>query len=193
MTKAKRKKIAEEMFRDRFAQHIDHDDYVEWVESILKKHLAPGIKASSAKGKGRDAQQWLRDRIRTILSFYWELHDPDHVNSIGMGQSGMDILLSPTAKKVFPFAFEVKNQDKIGFWPVVAQAKANASNLFPAIMFKKNRTEPWIAVQAEVFLGIWNLLSEEFWSKMTNIDHDMMFNLKSSIKEYNEQLSKKES
>jgi len=191
ITKAKRDKILNQIVTECKAEF-----YRAEIEAILKKNLAPGKTASSAKAKGRRAQQWLRDRLRTILKSVWyaELRDPDHVHSIGMGQSGADIVLSPTAKGVFPFACEVKNTEKIGFWPTVRQAEANRGNQLPLIMFAKNRTKPWIAVEAEVFLAMYGNLAQ-YLQSYGHMHHDnrlpdMLTELQDMIKEINEQIQK---
>ena len=38
-----------------------------------------------------------------------------------MGESGEDIQLSPAARKLIPFAFECKNQEKLNIWESLKQ------------------------------------------------------------------------
>ena len=40
-----------------------------------------------------------------------------------MGDSGEDILLSPAARKLFPFSVECKNQEKLNIWSSLEQAE----------------------------------------------------------------------
>ena len=163
ITKAKRDKIRKEILdllwdipgaeegRRGFAR--------DGIDKILKAQLSPGLKPSSAKGKGRRAQQWLRDRFLSHLSFVHHMDHPDHVRSTPMGVSGEDLQISPTARQYLPFACEIKNSERIGFWPTVKQAEANANGNVPLILFTKNRTDPWIAVPAEAFLAIYELMA----------------------------------
>lgn len=53
----------------------------------------------------------IRDALRAIGAQYG-LVDGD-IESTGMGQSGVDILLSPAARKVFPLDVEAKNCEKL--------------------------------------------------------------------------------
>jgi len=63
----------------------------------------------SRKSKGRRLQQFVRDMI---LENFDHL-EPDDVRSTSMGAGGEDVLLSPAARKVFPFSVECKNVEKI--------------------------------------------------------------------------------
>ena len=67
------------------------------------------MKTRSAKNKGKRLQNDVRD---LILETFTEL-EPDDVRSTTMGDSGEDILLSPAARKLFPFSVECKNQEKL--------------------------------------------------------------------------------
>ena len=60
-----------------------------------------------------------------ILETFKEL-EPDDVRSTTMGDSGEDILLSPEARKLFPFAVECKNQERLNIWDSLSQAEWNA-------------------------------------------------------------------
>lgn len=74
-----------------------------------------------------------------------------------MGVSGEDLLLSPGARSHFPFAPECKNQEKVGFWPTVRQAVANAGKHIPLIVFAKNHTQSWIAIPADAWFAMLHL------------------------------------
>ena len=67
------------------------------------------MKPRSAKAKGRALQNLVRDRI---LEVFPQL-EKDDVQCAIMGQSGIDIKLSPAARKLFPYSIECKNQQKI--------------------------------------------------------------------------------
>ncbi len=68
------------------------------------------MRTSSAKAKGRRLQQKVRD---LILETFSELEEDD-VRSTSMGASGEDVLLSPLARKKFPFSVECKNVEAFG-------------------------------------------------------------------------------
>ena len=109
------------------------------------------MRTSSAKAKGRRLQDSVRD---LILEHYPSL-EPDDVQCAIMGQSGTDIKLSPAAKRLFPYAVECKNQEKINIWASLDQAKENASNgQTPLLVFKKNRTESYVAMKLDDFIKL---------------------------------------
>jgi len=188
ITKAKRDKIAKEILEYADIHFDDTEIGREIVEDeihkILKKHLAPGLKPSSAKGKGRRQQQWLQKRLLQIMANLPTgiPYDEDHIRSTPMGVSGEDLQLSPTARKLFPFAFECKNSERIGFWPTVEQAVANAGRYIPVILFGKNRSENWIALPAKVWLRMleslaWMLRDDEYQTEETILDYLEMHGL----------------
>ncbi|MCK9430604.1 MAG: hypothetical protein M0R17_11450 [Candidatus Omnitrophica bacterium] len=110
------------------------------------------MNTAGRKAKGRKLQQTTRDLIRE--TFINEL-EPDDVQSIGMGQQGMDIQLSPAAQKLFPFAIECKNQEKVNVMNAIEQAISNTKKgMIPAVVFKKNGIKPWITIPFDVFMEI---------------------------------------
>ena len=99
------------------------------------------IKRRSAKNKGRQGQA----EIAKKLQDYFGMEESDFM-STPSSVTGMDIMLSSKAKKVFPFAVEVKRTEKINIHEAWRQAKANATEeLNPLLVFRKNRDE-WKAV-----------------------------------------------
>jgi len=109
------------------------------------------MKSSSAKGKGRRLQQEVRD---LLLETFKSL-EPDDVRSTGMGQSGVDIQLSPAAKKQIPFSIECKNQEGISIWACMAQAEKNVlPKTFPTLVFKRNRSKTYACLELETFIKI---------------------------------------
>lgn len=79
------------------------------------------IKTSSCKAKGRLLQQWIK---KTIIELF-DLEEGD-VESRSMGAAGIDVLLSPAARKKFPVSIESKNTVKPPAQAEIKQAKANA-------------------------------------------------------------------
>jgi|TARA_R100000030_G_scaffold91677_1_gene76908 hypothetical protein len=112
------------------------------------------MKTRSAKNKGKRLQNDVRD---LILETFAEL-EPDDVRSTTMGDSGEDILLSPAARKLFPFATECKNQERLNIWESLEQAESNAGQHIPLVVFKRNRSKTYISMEIN---DLMRLLSEK--------------------------------
>lgn len=67
-----------------------------------------------------------------------------------MGTQGEDILLSPAARKVWPFYTEVKNVEALNIHKAIAQASGKGRP--PAVVFRKNATPLFIAIPLDVYL-----------------------------------------
>jgi hypothetical protein len=108
------------------------------------------MKASSAKGKGRRLQNYLRDKL---YDYFPSLRDGDIKGAV-MGESGEDIKLSPAAKDLIPYSFECKNQERLNIWESLSQAEGNADDRIPVLIFKRNRTKTYAAIDVEAFLQL---------------------------------------
>ena len=108
------------------------------------------MKPRSAKNKGKRLQNKVRD---LILEKFNQL-EPDDVRSITMGDSGEDILLSPAARRLFPFSVECKNQEKLNIWESYSQAVQNCNDYEPVVVIKRNNHKPLVVVDAEYFVGL---------------------------------------
>ena len=108
------------------------------------------MKPRSAKNKGKRLQNKVRD---LILEKFNQL-EPDDVRSVTMGESGEDILLSPAARKLFPFSTECKNQEKLNIWSSLEQAETNSGKHIPIVIFKRNRTKTYVALEFEKLLKL---------------------------------------
>lgn len=106
------------------------------------------MKPSSAKRKGRRLQQWVRNRLLTLVP---TLGDNDVV-SRSSGAGGTDLILSPAAFARFPFAVECKNVEQLNVWAAYAQAEANCDGGMPLVVISRNRKAPLVVVDAEWFL-----------------------------------------
>ena len=106
------------------------------------------MKPRSAKNKGKRLQNKVRD---LILEKFNQL-EPDDVRSVTMGESGEDILLSPAARKLFPFSTECKNQEKLNIWSSLEQAETNSGKHIPIVIFKRNRSKTYVALEFEKLL-----------------------------------------
>lgn len=109
------------------------------------------MKTSSAKAKGRRLQQYVRD---LILQAFPVLEDDD-VRSTSMGASGEDLLLSPAARKLFPFSVECKNQEKISIWDSLAQCEMNAKEgVSPLLVFKRNHSKTYACIELDTLIKL---------------------------------------
>ena len=110
------------------------------------------MKPRSAKNKGKR----LQNKIRDLILEKFDILEPDDVRSITMGDSGEDILLSPAARRVFPFSVECKNQEKLNIWSSIEQAESNSGNHTPLVIFKRNRTKTYAVLEFDKLLELLN-------------------------------------
>jgi len=116
------------------------------------------MKIKSSKAKGRKLQNLVRDKLREVFITNWtkipKLQDDD-IKSQTMGMTGEDIVLSPKARELIPYSFECKNVERLQFWSTVEQAESNLKeNTNPAVVIKKNRKEPYVAIPLNHFLEL---------------------------------------
>ena len=110
------------------------------------------MKPRSAKNKGKR----LQNKIRDLILEKFDSLEPDDVRSITMGDSGEDILLSPAARRLFPFSVECKNQEKLNIWGALEQAEENSGNHTPLVIFKRNRTKTYAVLEFDKLLELLN-------------------------------------
>ena len=108
------------------------------------------MKTRSAKNKGKRLQNDVRD---LILETFKEL-EPDDVRSTTMGDSGEDVLLSPAARKLFPFSVECKNQEKLNVWNAYTQCDMNSKHYEPLVIIKKNNYKSLAVVDLDYFIKL---------------------------------------
>ena len=110
------------------------------------------MKPASAKAKGRIACKELK---AALLEWAPDLGEDD-IRVTSSGATGEDLLLSPAAQARYPFAIEVKNQEKINIWESYEQARAHAKNTkrMPLLVFRRNRSELMVSLCLEDFLKL---------------------------------------
>jgi hypothetical protein len=108
------------------------------------------MRPQSAKAKGRNLQKAVRDELLKRAPHL----EPDDIRSTSMGASGVDLLLSPAARKTYPFAVECKAQESLNIWAALEQAEQNRGGSIPLLCFKRNRTEIYVALKLEDFLDV---------------------------------------
>tara|TARA_B100001063_G_scaffold215273_1_gene216121 strand:+ start:36 stop:380 length:345 start_codon:yes stop_codon:yes gene_type:complete len=106
----------------------------------------------SRKSKGAKFQNEVRD---LILEKFSDKLEPDDVKTAVMGESGVDIKLSPAAQKLFHWAVECKRTEKISLRQWWRQARANENDkLKPLVITKQNREEPLVVLSLQDFLDL---------------------------------------
>ena len=109
------------------------------------------MKTSSGKAKGRRLQNKIRD---LLLEHFSDKLEPDDVKVAIMGESGEDIKLSPAARKLIPYSFECKNQEKLSIWEALNQAAENSGDYPPVLIFKRNRSKTYVTIELEEFMKL---------------------------------------
>ena len=109
------------------------------------------MKSRSAKNKGKRLQNEVRDTIRAKFP---ELEEDD-VQCTLMSESGVDLKLSPAARKKFPYSVECKNVEKLNIWSALEQAEENTKpDTTAAVVFRRNHSKTYIALEFEEFLKL---------------------------------------
>ena len=126
------------------------------------------MKRSSAKAKGRKLQDWVRDRLISLIKKHHKILDlRSHIRCAIMGEKGADVQLSPDVTHLFPFSIECKNQEKFsGIYSIMDQA-TNHSRYPPIAFVKMNRRKPLVILDADMFFKAWfdgDGTSSNLWS-----------------------------
>lgn len=109
------------------------------------------MRPSSCKAKGRRFQQELAAAIVSACGL-----TADDVTSRSSGAAGTDLLLSPAARAVFPYAVEAKNVESLNVWAAFTQAAANGTKtrLTPLLCIRRNKQEPLVILRLPDFLAL---------------------------------------
>lgn len=98
---------------------------------------------SSCKAKGRKLQQLVAKSLyETFVALFPDLSQDD-IKSVGMGQSGVDVVLSPLARKYIPLAIECKARESINTTKTFEDhfAKYANTNDIKLLIQRRNRGE----------------------------------------------------
>ena len=109
------------------------------------------MKTSSGKAKGRRLQNKVRD---VLLEHFSDKIEPDDIRTAIMGETGEDIKLSPAARRLIPYSFECKNQEKLNIWSSLEQAEENSGDYPPVLIFKRNRSKTYVTIELEEFMKL---------------------------------------
>jgi len=111
------------------------------------------MKTRSAKNKGKRLQLEVRNFLRE--KFKNELEDGDIETTIA-SEGGVDIKLSPLAKKKIPFDVECKNQEKINIWSCIKQAEDNSKDekRIPMVVFRRNNAKTYCVMEFQKLIEL---------------------------------------
>ena len=115
------------------------------------------MKPKSAKAKGRNLQNLVRDKLRSIFVDLWTKVpklEYDDIKSQTMGMGGEDIVFSPMAKKLIPYSFECKNTERLNLWKSLQQCEDNCEDREPVLIIKKNRSKVYAVISFDKFSEI---------------------------------------
>lgn len=143
----------------RFVHEVEHKDKsVILAEKLIKKfeRAEKKIKTSSAKGKGRNLQYWVCERIAKLFGISFVQSDDNClIQSRPMGQHSVDIILRGELKKKFPFSIECKAQETLNIKEWIRQARENElPDTSWMLIFKKQTlgSKPIVCLDFETFL-----------------------------------------
>ena len=112
------------------------------------------MKTSSAKAKGRGFQNWVAEKISSILGI--PCGKDCLIQGREMGQSGVDVKLIGEARKLYPFSIECKKTEK---WNLPAAIQQAIDNQLPEttwqVFITKNRFHKVVIMDADEWFKVW--------------------------------------
>lgn len=113
------------------------------------------MKPSSGKQKARRLQNWCCEMISKITGFEWG-YEGQPIRPKVMGESGVDIALSDSARTMFPFSIEARNREKWSIHTWIGDAKKNqVRGTDWMLVVKKNGIKPLVIMDGEAFFKHW--------------------------------------
>ena len=113
------------------------------------------MKTSGVKAKGRRLQDKVVLKFRDLFK---EILYRDDIKPQVMGQNGMDVLLSPSAKNLIAFDIECKNQEQLvgaKLTDAIEQCETNSEEgRIPLLIFKKNQEPERVILKLSDFLEL---------------------------------------
>ena len=126
---------------------------VKRIERSMKS-----IKPSSAKGKGRDFQYWVCQKIAEMYQVEFNQSDDNCViHSREMGLNNVDVILRDWLYKNFTFDIECKAQENLSIPDWIEQAKSNKKldRDWLLVVKKQSIGEPFVVMSWDCFERIW--------------------------------------
>lgn len=111
------------------------------------------ISVAARKQKGRLLQQWAAKQISDVTGL--PCGKDSDIESRPMAQSGTDVRLSETARKIFPFSVECKRQENWSVQSWIRQAQSNQlANTDWLLVARSSHMEPIVVIDAKRFFEI---------------------------------------
>jgi hypothetical protein len=113
------------------------------------------MRPSSCKAKGRRHQQFICKALQELGAPYGL--EPEDIKSTSMGVSGVDVQLSPAAKRLFGnLCIEGKNVEKLNVVGVFQEhcAKYTDPSAINLLIHSRNRTEPMVTMRFADFAAL---------------------------------------
>ncbi len=117
------------------------------------------MKTSSCKAKGRRAAKEVKS---LIMQLFPDLTSDDVIVT-SSGQTGEDLILSAKARGYLPISIECKNVEALNIWKALSQAETNSKDWQPVVMFKRNKSKLYAAIDAAELLALLKIRAE--WEK----------------------------
>ena len=110
------------------------------------------MKQSSRRKKGKLLQNLVREKILKTFRPHLKKKDVDVAST---GETGPDIKLSRIAKRLVPYSFETKNQEKLKTnYDWFNQSARNSGKLEPVLVLKQNGRKPLICIELDLFFDL---------------------------------------
>ena len=140
------------MVNGKIADATRIEKIVPTVNEITKKGGTPILLAHMGRPKGKR----LQNKVKELLLESFNQLEEDDIRSAIMGETGEDIKLSPAARKLIPYSFECKNQEKLNIWDSLNQAEENSGVYTPVLIFKRNRSKTYAVLNIDKFIELIN-------------------------------------
>lgn len=127
----------------------ENDRLIKKIEKSMRS-----ITTSSAKGKGREFQYWVCERIAKIFNVkYIQSDDTCLIHSREMGQHGVDIVLRGDIYDKFKYDIECKAQENLSIPDWIIQAKDNTKEGRDWLIAVKKQSvgEPFVVMSWDAF------------------------------------------
>jgi hypothetical protein len=129
----------------------------EGIFAKLDRAQRSTLRASN-KGKGRNLQRWVCDKVASLLGVSWDNQDDESlVASRQMGQHGVDIILRGDARRRFPWDIECKAVKELRIADAVRQAESNVGEgRLGVVVYRQTNTDPVVIMSWGTFEGLNN-------------------------------------
>ena len=108
------------------------------------------MKQISRRRKGRRLQNLVRAKILETF----DILRPTDVTVARTGEGGADVKLSKIARRILPYQFECKNQDKFETLYKFYKQSKNYGRLAPGLVCKMNEKKPLLGMDLDHFFYI---------------------------------------